>query len=99
MPKPTCKAYSLHAQSFDVKAQGHFRTILKSLLNAASNGLWLIVIKEHLFKNFNATAVRVRGVPAEVANYRPMILTSVVCKVLERILKRVITSFLGQCKA
>ncbi len=65
---PTCKAYSLHVQALDVKAQGHFRTIFKSLLNAASNGLWLIVIKEHLFKNSNATAVRVKGDPEEVAN-------------------------------
>ncbi len=65
-------------------------------MNAASNGLWVIVIKENLFKKSNVTAVRVIGNPEEAANYRPVRLISVVYKVLERILNSFILSFLSQ---
>ncbi len=68
-------------------------------MNAASNGLWVIVIKECLFNNTNAIAVLVKGNPEEAANYRPVNLISVVCKALESILNRAILSFLSQYKA
>ncbi len=40
-----------------------------------------------------------KGDPEDVVNYRLVSLTSVVCKVFERILKRAILLFLIQCKA
>ncbi len=40
-----------------------------------------------------------KAVPEDVANYCPVSLTSVVCKVFERILKRAILSFLSECNA
>ncbi len=39
------------------------------------------------------------GDPRGVANFRPVSLTSVVCKVFEHILKKAILSFLIQCTA
>ncbi len=37
--------------------------------------------------------------PVDVPNYRPVSLTSIVCKFFKRILKRTIFSFLSECKA
>ncbi len=40
-----------------------------------------------------------KGDPEDVVNCLPVCLTSVVCKIFERILKRVILAFLSKCKA
>ncbi len=40
-----------------------------------------------------------KGDPEDVVNYLPMCMTSVVCKVFERILKRAILSLLSECKS
>ncbi len=40
-----------------------------------------------------------KGDPEGVSNYSPVSLTSVACKVFDRILKKAILSFLGECKA
>ncbi len=40
-----------------------------------------------------------KGDPEDFANYRPVRLTSVVCKVFGRILKVAILSFFSDCKA
>ncbi len=41
----------------------------------------------------------IKGGSEDVANYRPVSLTAVVCKAFERILKRAILSFISECKA
>ncbi len=42
--------------------------------------------------------VHKKGDPEDVSNYRPVSLTSIICKIVERILKRALLSFLSDTR-
>ncbi len=72
--------------------------LLKWLADIFNNSLATVVVPGD-WKAAVTCPIFKKGDTEDVVNYRPVSLTSVFCKIFERILKRAIMSFLSGCKA
>jgi hypothetical protein len=75
--------------------------LLRSVAEEVAKPLTLIFVKSfetgdlpHDWRQANITPIYKKGPKNEAGNYRPISLTSVVCKILERIIKENLTQFL-----
>ena len=79
----------------------HYSLLLQNVADEVAKPLTLIFTKSlnesklpEDWKRANITAIYKKGARNEASNYRPVSLTSVVCKILEAIIKEKLTRFL-----